>query len=77
MPTIYFNHLTKKFSRNNTVIKDLNLEIPQGEFLTVIGPSGCGKSTLLRLLHIHTIRMQLWDTLSYKAWRLNNPEILL
>ena len=50
MPTIYFNHLTKKFSRNNTVIKDLNLEIPQGEFLTVIGPSGCGKSTLLRLI---------------------------
>lgn len=28
----------------------MNLEIPQGEFLTVIGPSGCGKSTLLRLI---------------------------
>lgn len=50
MPTIHLDHLTKYFNRNSTAVKDLNLEIPQGEFLTVIGPSGCGKSTLLRLI---------------------------
>lgn len=32
------------------VLRDINLEIPQGEIVCVIGPSGCGKSTLLRLL---------------------------
>ncbi|SMB96006.1 ABC transporter permease subunit [Deinococcus hopiensis] len=33
-----------------TVLKDLNLTVPHGEFLAVIGPSGEGKSTLLRVL---------------------------
>ena len=32
------------------VIRALNLEIQDGEFLVLVGPSGCGKSTLLRLL---------------------------
>jgi NitT/TauT family transport system ATP-binding protein len=30
------------------VLRDLDLAVPEGEFLTIIGPSGCGKSTLLR-----------------------------
>ena len=33
-----------------TALKNLNIEIPDGEFLVIVGPSGCGKSTLLRLL---------------------------
>ncbi|HWQ74140.1 MAG TPA: ABC transporter ATP-binding protein [Syntrophomonas sp.] len=33
-----------------TALKDLNLEVRNGEFLTIVGPSGCGKSTLLDLL---------------------------
>lgn len=31
-------------------LQDINLEIPAGEFVSLIGPSGCGKSTLLRLI---------------------------
>jgi NitT/TauT family transport system ATP-binding protein len=31
-------------------LKDFNLEINRGEFVTIVGPSGCGKSTLLDLL---------------------------
>jgi spermidine/putrescine transport system ATP-binding protein len=32
------------------ILSDLNLEIRNGEFLTLLGPSGCGKTTLLRLI---------------------------
>jgi putative ABC transport system ATP-binding protein len=32
------------------VLKNLNLTIPQGQFLAIMGPSGCGKSTLLNLI---------------------------
>ncbi|MCQ2560578.1 MAG: energy-coupling factor ABC transporter ATP-binding protein, partial [Clostridia bacterium] len=34
--------------REDSAIKDLNLDIAAGEFLLLCGPSGCGKSTLLR-----------------------------
>lgn len=33
-----------------TIIPDLNLEIKDGEFFTLLGPSGCGKTTLLRMI---------------------------
>ena len=33
-----------------TVLSDVDLIVPQGEFLTILGPSGCGKSTLLRVV---------------------------
>ncbi|MDN8618556.1 ABC transporter ATP-binding protein [Variovorax ginsengisoli] len=36
--------------RDVTAIKSLDLEVAQGEFLTLLGPSGCGKSTLLRVV---------------------------
>lgn len=32
------------------VLKDISLDIPQGQIVCLIGPSGCGKSTLLRFL---------------------------
>ena len=35
---------------DNTVIKDLSVEIKEGEFFTLLGPSGCGKTTLLRMI---------------------------
>jgi len=35
---------------NNAVLKGINLEIREGEFMVLVGPSGCGKSTLLRLI---------------------------
>ena len=40
----------EKWYGNNHVVKDMNLEIQEGEFLTLLGPSGCGKSTLLALI---------------------------
>jgi NitT/TauT family transport system ATP-binding protein len=39
-------------SRKQSVeaLRDINLEVPQGQFVAIIGRSGCGKSTLLRLI---------------------------
>lgn len=39
-----------KFYGENHVVKGLNLEIHEGEFLTMLGPSGCGKTTTLRMI---------------------------
>jgi NitT/TauT family transport system ATP-binding protein len=43
--------VTKTFPRGGvTALQDIDLEVGQGEFVTLIGPSGCGKSTLLRVI---------------------------
>ncbi len=36
--------------RKFTAVKDINLDIREGEFVALLGPSGCGKSTLLRMI---------------------------
>ena len=50
---IKINNLSKKyFDEKNELlaIDKLNLEVYDGEFLTIVGPSGCGKSTLLNII---------------------------
>lgn len=39
-----------KFFGSNYVIRKFNLNVRQGEFLTLLGPSGCGKTTILRMI---------------------------
>ena len=39
-----------KGNRENLVLRDINLEIKKGEFISLLGPSGCGKSTLLKII---------------------------
>jgi spermidine/putrescine transport system ATP-binding protein len=39
-----------KYFGSNYVIKNFNLDVRQGEFLTLLGPSGCGKTTILRMV---------------------------
>ncbi len=49
MGQINLHGIHKSFG-NTSVLKGVDLDIQEGEFLTLVGPSGCGKSTLLRIL---------------------------
>ena len=49
MAAITLINLEKFFGKNH-VIKNLNFEIENGEFVTLLGPSGCGKTTTLRMI---------------------------
>ncbi|WP_428911450.1 ABC transporter ATP-binding protein [Niallia sp. Krafla_26] len=47
------NNVQKSFTnrgKTEQVLKDINLEIKEGEFVSLLGPSGCGKSTLLNIV---------------------------
>lgn len=46
---IQFKHIVKSFG-DQVVLKGIDLDIYENEFLTLLGPSGCGKTTLLRIL---------------------------
>ena len=49
MKNIVFEHVDKAYDKN-VIVKDLNMEIKEGERLILLGPSGCGKSTTLRMI---------------------------
>ncbi|QFU02769.1 Maltose/maltodextrin import ATP-binding protein MalK [Halomonas sp. THAF5a] len=49
MASVTLNKINKVFGSTH-IIKDLDLEVGDGEFVVFVGPSGCGKSTLLRLI---------------------------
>src|SRR5512143_1253143 len=49
MASVTFENVVKRYG-NVTAVSNLNLEIPDKEFLVFVGPSGCGKSTSLRML---------------------------
>jgi multiple sugar transport system ATP-binding protein len=50
MANVTFEHVNKTYTNGYQAIKDLSLEIQDGEFMVLVGPSGCGKSTALRML---------------------------
>ena len=47
---VEFDRVQKSYDGETLVVKDLNLAMPQGEFLTMLGPSGSGKTTCLMML---------------------------
>ncbi|HEU0222233.1 MAG TPA: ABC transporter ATP-binding protein, partial [Paracoccaceae bacterium] len=47
---VRFEHVQKSYDGETLVVKDLNLSIGKGEFLTMLGPSGSGKTTCLMML---------------------------
>ncbi|WP_120499782.1 ABC transporter ATP-binding protein [Roseovarius sp. EL26] len=47
---VEFERVQKSYDGETLVVKDLNLALPKGEFLTMLGPSGSGKTTCLMML---------------------------
>ncbi len=49
-PLVALRGVEKTFPNGTLALKDLDLEVRAGEFLSLLGPSGCGKSTALRII---------------------------
>jgi multiple sugar transport system ATP-binding protein len=47
---IVLEHVSKEFPGGVTAVRDVSLEIANGEFTVLVGPSGCGKTTILRMI---------------------------
>jgi NitT/TauT family transport system ATP-binding protein len=47
---VSIRRVSKKFSNGTLAVRDVDLDLYAGEFLSLLGPSGCGKSTLLRMI---------------------------
>ncbi|MFB9134154.1 spermidine/putrescine ABC transporter ATP-binding protein PotA [Vibrio olivae] len=48
-PVVRLTNVSKSFD-DKEIIRQLNLDVNHGEFLTILGPSGCGKTTVLRMI---------------------------
>ena len=49
-PVIALRGVTKTYANGKSALRDVNLSVPEGDFVFLVGPSGAGKSTLIRLL---------------------------
>ncbi len=49
MASVSLNQLVKRYGKT-VIVKKIDLEIQDGEFIVLVGPSGCGKSTILRMI---------------------------
>ena len=49
-PTLALRGVTKTYPNGKAALREVNLTVPEGDFVFLVGPSGAGKSTLIRLL---------------------------
>lgn len=65
MAGIVLENLVKSYGKGKPVLKGIDLEIRDREFLVLVGPSGCGKSTVLRVIsgleHVDSGRVRIGD----------------
>ncbi|WP_161978784.1 cell division ATP-binding protein FtsE [Streptococcus sp. S784/96/1] len=51
MPLIELRDVTKKYHRSTTALREITVNVDQGEFVYIVGPSGAGKSSFIKLLY--------------------------
>jgi ABC-type bacteriocin/lantibiotic exporter with double-glycine peptidase domain len=49
-PVLVLNNVTKTYPNGRNALKEVDLVVPEGDFVFLVGPSGAGKSTLMKLL---------------------------
>jgi NitT/TauT family transport system ATP-binding protein len=49
-PLVRVSRVSKQFGNGTLAVRDVDLDLGEGEFVSLLGPSGCGKSTLLRMI---------------------------
>jgi NitT/TauT family transport system ATP-binding protein len=49
-PLVLVRNVSKQFANGTLAIRGVDLDLADGEFVSILGPSGCGKSTLLRII---------------------------
>jgi multiple sugar transport system ATP-binding protein len=50
MATVSLDHVTKVYANGFEAVREIDLDIADGEFMVLVGPSGCGKTTVLRMI---------------------------
>lgn len=72
---ITFRDIAKEYSKESAALNGVTLEIPTGDFVSVVGQSGAGKSTLLQIISAQTrpskgsIVIDGWDITRIKKWQ--------
>lgn len=72
---ISFKEVSKEYSAESAALHEVNLEIPTGDFVSVVGQSGAGKSTLLKMLSAEEqpskgqVVIDGWDITRIKRWQ--------
>ncbi len=51
MNMLRFEHVSKRYPNGTVAVDDLDLEVAEGELVTLVGPSGCGKTTTMKLVN--------------------------
>ncbi len=69
-PLVCIRHVSKQFANGTLAVRDVDLDLGSGQFISLLGPSGCGKSTLLRMvagLGAPSTGTIEWPTTTYDA----------
>jgi cell division transport system ATP-binding protein len=73
---ITFTKVSKAYSEGSPALENVTLQIPTGDFVSIVGQSGAGKSTLLKLLSAEerpsegSIVIDGWDITKIKQWQI-------